>query len=78
MIQRILPLVLLVCGASLVGCGSRFSTQEATDACEELLDRINTAETDEQFNECVACFEDCGEDCRQQDTAPATFACPED
>lgn len=78
MTKRILPFVLIVCGTSLVGCGSRFSTQEATDACEQLLDRINTAETDEQFNECVACFEDCGDDCQQQDTAPATFACPGD
>jgi len=76
MIKRIVPLSLVLLGALLVGCGSRYSTQEAYDACDELLDRINTAETDDQFLECVACFEDCGQDCQQQDTAPATFACP--
>lgn len=77
MITRNFAIALFVCSASLIGCGSRYSTQEATEACDELLDRINTAETDEQFNECVACFEDCGDDCQQQDTAPATFACPD-
>jgi hypothetical protein len=59
------------------GCGGHFSTQDAYTACEELLDRIDTAsEGDESFNECVACFENCGDDCQQTDVVEGTFACP--
>lgn len=64
-------------GLFLLACGSRYTTQEAYDACDGLIDRIDTVEGDETFAECVACFEDCGDECEQTEVSPATFACPE-
>jgi hypothetical protein len=76
--KRILVPALFVAGAMIAACGSRYTTQEAYDACDALLDRIDTAESEETFAECVACFEDCGEECEQTEVSPATFACPDD
>ena len=60
----------------LVGCGSHYSTQEAYDICHK-TSSLSPAATDEAFAQCVACYEECGAECKQTGTLPLTFECPE-
>lgn len=75
--EQIIKLALPFAIALLVGaCGNGLSTQEAYEICESEQSR-NPSIDDVSFADCVACYEDCG-DCIVQDTAPATFACPDE
>lgn len=75
--KQIIKLALPFVVALLVGaCGGGLSTQEAYEICESEQSR-NPAIDEVAFAACVACYEDCS-DCIVQNTAPATFACPDD
>ncbi len=61
-------------------CGDHDSTQEANAACDVILaDRVNTTDgtDDELFAACVACHENCGNDCTEEGTIPPEFVCPD-
>lgn len=70
---------LALAGLGLAGCESHYTTQEAYITCNELLS--NSAidkDNPEVFADCVACHEDCGTDCSEQATSPATYTCPDE
>jgi len=73
MIRLVLLLSLLTLAA---GCTDHFTTQEAYTQCEEIIERVATT-TDDAFAACVACYEDCGEDCEQSGASPPEFTCPD-
>ena len=52
-------------------CGDHYTTQEAYAVCEELK-ALTTTMSDQDFAECVACHEDCGDECETPE-----FTCPE-
>jgi hypothetical protein len=65
-------------GLASGGCQSHYTTQEAYEACNDLL-RLSIERDDrEALADCVACYEDCGTDCDQVGTTPVTFSCPDD
>jgi hypothetical protein len=67
---------LILVALGLSACGGRFSTQEAVERCD--IERANKLTvTDEVYDACVACFEDCGEDCAAAGSTPETYRCPE-
>lgn len=66
----------LVVGSPLAGCGGGYSTQEAYDRCEQER-KVKITVTDASFTECVACYEDCGNDCTGTGTTPEHYRCPE-
>ncbi|MEM1032487.1 MAG: hypothetical protein AAF928_05980 [Myxococcota bacterium] len=65
------------------GCGGGLETEEATEVCNEIEKREPS-----QFDSngttratCIACYEDCGNDCSPGDTTEqgiATFQCGDD
>lgn len=71
------PRFALILGAMLLGaCSGRLSTQDAAERCN--IERSNKLTvTDEAYQACVACFEDCGDDCTTAGTTPETYSCPE-
>lgn len=71
-------IALLALGAAAAGCADHFTTQEAYNACNELKSIETIDDSPEVFADCVACYEDCGNDCSPQGTAPETFACPDE
>jgi hypothetical protein len=78
-VSRPIHLVLATALLLLAACESRLTTQEATETCQELRDRLPLSAAD--FAECVACFEDCA-DCEASGTGnvgggdQAAFVCP--
>jgi hypothetical protein len=67
----------LILGAPLLGaCGGHLSTQDAAERCN--IERANKPTvTDEAYQACIACFEDCGDDCAAAGTTPETYRCAE-
>ena len=61
----------------VVGCGSRYTTQEAYKACQDQQERNPGANPAASFTDCVDCFESCGVDCNAQGTMPETYECSE-
>ncbi|MEZ4443339.1 MAG: hypothetical protein R3B72_29860 [Polyangiaceae bacterium] len=58
-------------------CGNHYSTQDAYVACEDLQTRVSTLTDDQTFAECVACYEDCGDECALDESAEGSpFSCP--
>ncbi len=69
---RMLWLAVLIAPA----CTDHYSTQEAYAVCEDLTNVIITT-GDELFAECVACYEDCGDECEQTGEGDESFVCPD-
>lgn len=58
----------------LAGCDGGLSTQEAIVRCDQ--ERTSKATvTDESYQECLTCYEECGDDCKALDTSPETYTC---
>ena len=67
---------LILAAIGLASCG-QFSTQEAAERCD--IERANKPTvTDEVYQACIACFEDCGNDCVAAGTTPETYRCSEE
>lgn len=66
----------LILGATLLGaCSGRLSTQDAAERCD--IERENKLTiTDEAYQACIACYEDCADDCTSAGTTPETYSCP--
>lgn len=69
-------MVLSILGLCLPGCGG-LSKEDAELRCNQEKAAKNQCYTDEVFNACVACFEDCGDECIADATCPATYHCPD-
>ncbi len=56
--------------------GDGFSGEEAAAECTKRGDAAPACWSDGAQAECVACLTDCGNDCTQAPSCPASFACP--
>ena len=63
---------------AVTACSDHFTTQEAYEVCEGLTERNPATNPPESFEDCVACYESCGEECQQLGTAPEDYACPDE
>lgn len=81
--MRFIPLsaALLLALTSVIvssGCQDHFTTQEAVATCTELTERNPATNPPTSFDDCVACYESCGQDCAQAGTSPETYVCPDE
>jgi len=69
----------MVAGLALAGCGDGYDNEEAMAACDTIKQAdANNCMSDEDYDACVVCHEDCGDSCLVVDTAcPPTFSCNE-
>ncbi|MCC6555257.1 MAG: hypothetical protein IT372_20020 [Polyangiaceae bacterium] len=78
MVRRVWPALALLAPAALAaGCGG-LSTVEAEQRCDQAraadaTDCVNDA----AYDQCVSCFEECGDECAKAESCPAQFICPE-
>lgn len=72
-IQRVLGMAVLALTAS--ACGPSFTPEEATAECDRLRNDLTACFTDEVYDQCVACHEECGRDCSLLDSCPHQFVC---
>lgn len=78
MIRKILCGVLVSCLLALgVACGGA-SSQQATDFCDQERTALGKSGCfdDDVYNNCISCYESCGDNCRSNDLCPGMqFAC---
>lgn len=61
----------------LAGCGG-LSNEDARLRCDQLRTANATnCMTDEAYDQCVVCYEECGDECATLESCPLQFACPE-
>jgi hypothetical protein len=61
---------------ALAGCDGGLSTQEAIERCK--IEQMNsTTVTPESVTSCVACYEQCGDQCKALGKTPEEYACPQ-
>ena len=60
----------------LLACGDQLTTQEAYAACDALVD-VTLTSSEDAFDVCVACYEDCGNDCERVSADEGEFSCPD-
>jgi hypothetical protein len=70
-------LAALSVAALAAACGG-LSTVEAEQRCdqERAADAIGCVD-DAAYEQCVTCFDDCGDDCTKGTSCPAQFTCPD-
>lgn len=78
MLKRALRGLVLVSSLGLLaGCGG-LSTPEAEERCQQEREADATqCVTEEVYQQCVSCYEECGDDCVALLTCPAQYSCAE-
>jgi hypothetical protein len=71
----LLPVMLFVAGALYAGCGG-YSQSDAVAYCDIEKSSKGACFNDATYNECVSCFEECGERCAPASACPETYSCP--
>ena len=59
-------------------CGSGVSEEDAKVRCDQEKTAKSYFFTQESYDQCVSCQEECGDECQAQATTPESYACPED
>jgi len=59
----------------LAGCGSSFTTEEATDVCDRQREVQASCFDDQAMSQCISCHQECGRDCSQLESCPLQFSC---
>jgi hypothetical protein len=62
--------------ALITGCGG-LSTVEAEQRCDQERAADSTCIREEAYDQCVTCYEECGDDCARGKPCPAQYSCPE-
>jgi len=76
MVQRVLGFAtLMTLLAAGLGCGSGYSSEKATQRCDQEQESKSLCMTEAAYAECIACFEECGAACEPQATCAETYAC---
>lgn len=59
-----------------IGCGSGISAADAQTRCDQDRAAKGAFVTDASYQQCLSCFEQCGDQCAAKATSPETYACP--
>jgi hypothetical protein len=65
----------LLFASAALGCGSGLSEEDAQLRCDQERESKGAFVTDEAYDQCLACFEECGDACEPQATVPASYEC---
>jgi hypothetical protein len=70
--------LLVITSVAVFGCSSGLSLEDATIRCDQEKASKKEFVTFAAYNECLACYQLCGDTCIAVATAPATYVCPDD
>lgn len=70
--------LLVITSMAALGCGSGLSLEEATVRCDQEKTAKKEFVTFAAYNQCLACYQECGDTCVAAATAPATYKCPDE
>jgi hypothetical protein len=67
---------LMITAAAALGCGSGLSVEDATIRCDQEKAAKAQFVTSAAYAQCIACYQECGDDCLIAATAPSSYSCP--
>ena len=70
--------VLVMTSTAAFGCSSGLSVEDATQRCDQEKTAKGLLFGTQTYNECIACFEKCGDDCTSAASSPSTYTCPDE
>jgi hypothetical protein len=59
-----------------IGCGSGISASDAQARCDQERAAKVATMTDKSYQQCLDCYQSCGDQCAAKATSPETYACP--
>jgi hypothetical protein len=67
--------LLVISSMAALGCGSGLSAEDAAIRCDQ--ERVAKGQLfgKTTYDECLSCFEECGDSCSSIATSPPTYAC---
>lgn len=60
--------------AAVAGCGG-FNEAKAKERCDQEQFAKAQCISDDEYDACVACYQQCGDGCEAQATCPETYSC---
>lgn len=79
MVRMVFAAAFLVIASTVAaGCGSGLSVEDATQRCDQEKTAKGSLFGTETYNECIACYEKCGDSCASVATSPPTYTCPDE
>ena len=70
--------VLVITSTAALGCGSGLSREDATIRCDQEKVSKGSLFAKDTYNECLSCYETCGDDCAPVASSPPTYKCAEE
>jgi hypothetical protein len=65
-----------------LGCGDGLSEEDATVRCDQEVQSRGQQDCitpgSPAYDECMSCFQECGDLCQPSSECPAKYTCPED
>lgn len=80
MIVRALAAVsaVMFLSAAVFGCSSGLSKEDADVRCDQDKASLGSLFGTKTYEECEACYMECGDSCKREDSSPITYACADD
>lgn len=70
--------VLVITSLAALGCGSGLSVEDATIRCDQEKASKGSLFGRETYNECISCYETCGNECSSVASSPPTYKCADE
>jgi hypothetical protein len=70
--------VLVITSMAVFGCSSGLSVEDATVRCDQEKTAKGSLFGTGTYQECLSCYESCGDDCASVATSPPTYKCPDE
>ena len=70
--------VLVITSLAALGCGSGLSVEDATIRCDQEKAAKGALFSTTTYNECLTCYETCGNECSSVASSPPTYKCAEE
>ncbi len=67
--------LLMISSMAALGCGSGLSLEEAAVRCDQEKSAKGQLFGKTTYQECLSCFQECGDTCAPISTSPPTYSC---
>jgi hypothetical protein len=68
--------VLVITSLAALGCSSGLSLEDATIRCDQEKVSKGSLFAKGTYNECLQCYQTCGDECAPVASSPPTYGCP--
>lgn len=70
--------VLVLTSMAALGCGKGLSEEDATIRCDQEKTAKGSLFGTETYNECLTCYETCGDECTSVASSPPEYKCADE